>query len=488
MIWSWSGILTAISTSKIGREYRNHHYSEEMSRTEIAKEHDFAESMVAFLREPITMTGPSIPESSYKHPLKAASNGSRPSMSPSFVSFETHREISPQKCLNRSDSSAISEELEPDFPTTALILKQQCNAKSLISTPSLSSNSETTSMNSSAHKNSRSLKSQASLSSNSEIASMDSKTYNNSKSLMSQTSLSSIFGTASIGSNEDNWTGVGRFRHHIDATPAFLKEKLENDTRAPGAFNFFGPNTKLGPHPLATSVDFTNARDSLRYKFRTESSTTISDDGCIIQKGFEIPRNSALSLASAKQISDLVAEKKVAKASKSRADSKSIATAEHPHCVTWDERTINPQDSGVSGIAAATKEQPRRLNEQPPFIAYATPQPPYEMIERAFKIAAEDDVENAIDSDDESGYEPMLCLRKLSSSKSVSLPQKSILKKTTPPAQATQATVNADYIAIKYQERFVRSSCRSMNFQNKRSLNGPARYGDSTRRFAPRAR
>lgn len=431
-----------------------------MRRSEIAKEHDFAESMHPLLREPITVTGPFIPASQHNHQVQTASNSPKLYMLPSLVSIGQGCEFSPKKRRTGPRPSSTLEEPEPESQTIALSMKKQSNAELLMSNASSSSSSETESMSSSIH--------------------------SHSKSLTSQASSPSIFRTASIDSNEEYWTGVGRFQYHVDATPMFLKEKLENDTRAPGAFNFFGPNTKLGPHPLASSEDFTNPRDSLHYKFRTKSSTTISDDGCIIQKGFEVPLNSATSLASAEHISNLVAKTKGAKASQSSTDSNANATAKHPRRVTWDEHTINPKDSGVSGIATAINEQPGTWSEQRPFSAYTTPQPPREMIKKGLEIADEEDAENAIDSDDESDYEPVVRMRKLSPSKSVSPPKKSILKKTTSSVQATQAIATADYIAIKYHERFFRSSYHTMNYQQKRTFNGPARYGDSTRRFAPR--
>lgn len=178
-------------------------------------------------------------------------------------------------------------------------------------------------------------------------------------------------GTNQINQQTDvpAFVGIGRFRHASCANPEFIKAKLENELHGAGGHNFFGPDSKLGVHPLAQqyaerrkSVEtedststrtrspspvFENAPTRLERKFRTQSSTTISADGCIIQRGFDIsPRPSTpASTACTSPNSSPTAEPRKHPPMPSRR-------------ITWDERTIARFDNDdFDGVGSKSRDQ-----------------------------------------------------------------------------------------------------------------------------------
>ncbi|KAK5123081.1 hypothetical protein LTR85_003277 [Meristemomyces frigidus] len=115
---------------------------------------------------------------------------------------------------------------------------------------------------------------------------------------------------------DPDWVAIGRFRHPTKADPEWVKAKLDDELQGPGAHTFFGPEGKLGVHPLETQYherrksaerddsiqvftltpkpEFVPCHERLAQKFRTEPSTTVTPDGCVITKGFVVsPRPSA---------------------------------------------------------------------------------------------------------------------------------------------------------------------------------------------------
>jgi len=108
------------------------------------------------------------------------------------------------------------------------------------------------------------------------------------------------------------WVGLGRFQHVSTAKPEWIREKLQNEISGPGAYNSFDDQGLAIAHPLEKALvsrrnalnpngvgengmvadpsAYENVQTRLDRMFRTVPSTTVTADGCIVQKGFVIPR------------------------------------------------------------------------------------------------------------------------------------------------------------------------------------------------------
>lgn len=84
----------------------------------------------------------------------------------------------------------------------------------------------------------------------------------------------------------------------------------------------------------ATGESFESAPARLRRKFRTESSVTVTADGCIIQKGFDITPFASRGTSAASSPSS--------KASRPTPDAhEKMGTSRAARRITWDERSMN---------------------------------------------------------------------------------------------------------------------------------------------------
>lgn len=254
------------------------------------------------------------------------------------------------------------------------------------------------------------------------------------------------------------WVGFGRFRHVSTADPEWIKAKLEDELYAPGSYNFFGPESRLGRHPLEEqyerriSVGTNDAEDAastpsgslsptpesvrvrLAQKLRTESSVTVAPDGCIVQKGFEVsPYSSNTASRSSTSIND-------------EASGGGRPNHNGPsRRVTWDERTVSRVDkhnlASIEEQEVKSSKQPERSqsDEGPRNTAHGSrptqrtksPSPP---AGPKVRIVPAEEADNAIDSDDGDHGTPekpasTQIRTPLKPSKRLSAPQRGILKK-----------------------------------------------------------
>jgi hypothetical protein len=250
------------------------------------------------------------------------------------------------------------------------------------------------------------------------------------------------------------FSGIGRFALTSDIDTEYIKAQLDRELSAPGNFNFYGPDTFLGPHPLekvylercrseqtTTAGARTSGDESIAYsvqerlarKLRPKTETYVTKDGCTVMKGFDLSwkyqnctpftANQRIQTSSPAQklnSTTVTAERRNERPVPTNHFSDDALVESNPPArlaprgpsrrVTWDERTY---DTGPKLEAAV---QPKRAMSD-------LPKP-------RVRIVGPEDAESAIASDDEDDdFDPaVIIIHK--PTKDVSPPTKGILKNT----------------------------------------------------------